>query len=402
MSWRSRQQALTLICTVKAEAGAALPAELERSRELLLQAFRGLMTLHWARLLVLPAGAGGSELVLEFAYDGSLEEFAGALWARAGGALGRVLEHCDVPSPPRDSASFQRFAVEHSIRAEAAYTAHEGLSVTRIRNDAALDRLLQLELDRSRAPETVAELGPFEIARSLQIHAHADPALRFERVERPREVRDLRAPLRGRYLELVAAVWLLALLELGQALRALGRPRPAAGPSVESSAASGTLGALAQILEIKPGKLRLFLLRLALWLLHGWLRQRPVSEGYALEQVHGLRWLILPGHRLLCLAHVDVAPAALLARLGRRERRALSLVWLQTVGFPSGIRRLLVGAGAEALLRQWLDQSLVSTPIWFSAYPTLAALEIEKNHRVRELLSGELDQERASELCALL
>lgn len=401
MSWRSRQQALTLICSVRSEARDALLADLERSSEPFQAVFRSLITLHTARLLLVPAGER-VELVLQFAFDGPLAEFSEALWARGGGALARVFEHCELERAPHDAASFHRFAVQRSLRAGAAYTAHDGLSATRIRNDAALDRLLQVELDRSHSLEAVAGLGPFEIAATLQARARAEPGLRLGGVARLADARDPGAPLRGRHLELLAAAAVLPLLELWSALRALAEPRSPAPPPPEVRELSRTRGALVHLAQIKPGRLRWFVLNLVLWLLHGWLRQRPVAEGHALEQVHELRWLILPGRRLLCLAHTDVGASALVARLGQAERRALSLLWLQTVGFPGGVAALAFGSRREARLRRWLDESLLPTQIFFSAYQALAATEIERNHRVRELLSGDLNPERAVELCALL
>jgi hypothetical protein len=403
MNREARQRALTLICPVRSGAGSALVSDLAELGERMQQGFRSLPAVHFARFLLLPGGGTEAELLFELGFDGSLEPLLAALWASAGGELTRVLQHCESQEPVASAAAFQRFVERHATRAEAAHTIHEQLTVSVIRNDARLNRLLQSELDRAQAVNAIEAHGPFEIASALQAHARTAHGTWLSRQSRDvRPAFDRLEPIRRRFLDVLLAVALLPLLEMGAWFASLTRraQTPALGSEPSDLLRSG--GALAQLLAVKPGRLRLFVLRLLLWLTHGWLAQRSASDGHALLHVHHLRWLLLPGPRLLLLGHADVGPAALLSRRGRAERLLSSLIWLQTVGFPGGFWATLLGSRREAALLAWLRGSLLASELWYSAYPWLTVGTIERNHRLSELLSRDLDRERAAELCALL
>lgn len=403
------RQALTLICRVRSGARAALESDLAGSREALERAFCALQGLHFARLMLLSNAESDSELVLELCFDGLLAPLLAALWLRGGDALTRLFGHCEFQEELSDAAAFQRFAARYALRAEAAYVAHGELSAQLIQRDAALEYLVQGELDRAQPRELLAEHGPLEIALDLQARARAASVPLLGRAERGserasehRQALDRLAPIRWRFFDVLITAALLPLLEFWPWLLALFGRAPAPAARAEQSAALRAPGAVAQLLCVKPGRLRLHLLRVLLWLTHGWLRQRTGTEDGALSHVHDLRWLLLPGRRLLLLAHSDVGPAALLARRGPLERRMSSLIWRQTVGFPAGIGSALLGSRREAVLLNWLEATLLSSQVSYSAYPWLTVAQIERNHRVRELLSAELDRDSARELCQLL
>ncbi|HWA74992.1 MAG TPA: hypothetical protein VG937_21785 [Polyangiaceae bacterium] len=398
----SKQQALTLVCEVRSESQRALRAELSLLASALEEAFRSLPSLHFARFVVIPARAASEELVLELGFEGALEPLLVALWAIAGGYLIRVFRYCHSTELPADGRSFSRFCARHARRADAAFAAHDGLSVAVIHNDVALDRLLQAELDRAVEAEAVAEHGPLEIATTLQSRARANHGTWLGSVGREQQRRDPLAPVRGRLAEVLLSLLVLPLLAFGQALSGLfRRTRVPVGEGADSLLLREQ-GPCAQLLRLKPGRSRLRVVRLLLWLIHGWVGQRASGLGPALSHVHSARWLILEGSRLLFLAHTDLGPGALLPRRSAWERRLSALIWLQAEGFPSGLRAVLGGDRREAALREWLRRSLLPTAFWYTAYPGLSVSEIERNHRVRELLGRNIDRERALELCALL
>lgn len=403
MTLAPRQQALTLVCVVRSGAEESLRAELAALGESLQEAFRALPSLHFARFLLLPSAAADAELVFELGFDGALAPLLAALWAIAGSLLLRVFRHCQSSELPRDAGGFANFVARHGRRADAAYAAHDGLSVAVIRNDAALDRLLQAELDRAVAPEAVADHGPLEIAVTLQERARAAPGAFLGTLVRAGDGRrDPLEPIRRRLGDVLLSLALLPLLELGQALLALSRPAKNVSKATLDSPLLREQGPLAQLVPVKPGRFRLWLLKLLLWLSHGWLGQRAGGHGRALSHLHNARWLILPGRRLLFLAHADLGPDALLASRSAWERRLSALIWQQSQGFPGGLRFAFSAARREAALREWLRRSLLPTELWYSAYSGLTVAEIERNHRVRELLGRNLDRELAGELCALL
>lgn len=407
MSREPGRQALTLICRVRSGARAALVADLAQLKEPLERAFCALPSLHFARLLLLPSAEPEPELLLELCFDGLLAPLLAALWLRGESALTRLLRHCESTEALDDVAAFQRFAARHALRAEAAYVAREELSAQVIKRDAALEYLLQTELDRAQPHEALAAHGPLEIALDLQARARAASVALLNPPERERERERAPGlgclePIRWRFLDVLSLAVLLPLLELWQWLRALWGRAPALTAAAADSSALRAPGAVAQLLVVKPGALRLHLLRVLLWLTHGWLRQPARAHDGALSHMHDLRWLLLPGSRLLLLAHTDVAPASLLARRGPLERRLSSLIWRQTVGFPAGIGAALWGSRREAALLSWLGATLLTSEVSYSAYSWLTVAQIERNRRVQELLSAELDRERARELCQLL
>jgi hypothetical protein len=270
-----------------------------------------------------------------------------------------------------------------------------------IRNDAALDRLLQAELDRAQPGEALVNHGPFEIASALQAHARAVPGTWLGSVSRRApSTEDRLEPVRTRLFEVLLAAVLVPLLELWHWRPSLLRARRQAPSENELGPALRTGGAIAHVAALKPGRWRLSLLRLLLWLAHAWFSQRA-ANGHALQHVHHWRWLLRPG-RLVLLARADLSPATLVGRRSGWERFVSSLIFLQTVGFPLGIAAVLMASRREAALLGWLNGTLRVSEFWFSAYPSLTVTEIERNHRLRELLCRELDEKRAGELCALL
>jgi hypothetical protein len=319
-----KQQALTLVCEVRREAERPLRSELALLASALDEAFRALEALHFARFLLIPAPASSEELVLELGFDGPLAPLLDALWTIAGGLLSRIFRHCDCSELPADGPSFARFCARYARRADASYRAHDGLSVAVIHNDVALDRLLQAELDRAVEAETVAEHGPFEIATALQSRARANRGTWLGSVRREDDRQDPLGPVRGRLPDVWLLLFALPLLALGQALGNLLRgERMFTGDGADSSLLREQ-GPAAQLVRLKPGRLRLRLVKLLLWLFHGWLGQHASGPGPAVSHLHSARWLLLPGSRLLFLAHTDLGPGALLPRRSAWERRLSS------------------------------------------------------------------------------
>jgi hypothetical protein len=123
---------------------------------------------HFARCLMVPALLDGDDEPLEPAqaymlfsadFDGSLEEWSGAVANRIGPDLDRVFEHCENYPGSRDQRAFLGFLLEHRVEAGFSVISYPA-TVAAIRKSLALRRSLRELAVLSQ------ELGPSELRRA--------------------------------------------------------------------------------------------------------------------------------------------------------------------------------------------------------------------------------------------
>jgi len=142
---------------------------------------------------------------------------------------------------------------------------------------------------------------------------------------------------------------------------------------------------LAGVSILKAGLVRRVTLRLALWLIgeSGTRRSRP---GFIdkIGSIHFAQWLRLPGtNRLVFLSNYDGSWQSYLEDFIARLREGLTSVWSNTLDFPKTTNLVAGGAGDGARFKRWARRQQRPTRFWYTAYPHLTNSHIRTHAAVR-------------------
>ena len=407
-----RQQALTVALPVRAAEVDPLDAWLTTRARAVKERLVGVTSLHFGRFVLVPPslvpapddGASVPALLLvESNFDGELDSHLAELWREAGEELGALLAHCAGWRAPGDAATFAAYMRAHLREASAYFVAHPGLTVVRVRADARLRAAVGRYFDAHRAE--LVGLSGVDVVRRLRagLVARGDGALLEPGEPRPREPgRSAFAVLVGHAGALVSTLARALIFDLVEWLRALWHdraPREATPEALErlgrEEAGRRQLG-LTHVARLKPGAFRRGALRLALRVTDELTRSAsPSGRLGGIESIHFARWVLLEDGRLVFFSNYDGSFEAYLGDFIERASRALTMIWSNTRDFPTSFAWVIGGASHEARFKRWTRAHQVPTPLWYSAYPELSVGEVLENARLREVLTGKLDEASA-------
>ncbi len=154
---------------------------------------------------------------------------------------------------------------------------------------------------------------------------------------------------------------------------------------------------------LKPGPVRQFTIRLIFWLI-GTFTPRIFKPGF-LEQIgtiHFARWVTVPGTRdFLFFSNYGGSWESYLEDFITMAHRGLTGVWSNTVGFPKTESLILKGATDGERFKRFARASMLPTPFWYSAYPTLTTANIRVHDGIRRGFAGAFTDEEAIDWLAL-
>lgn len=164
---------------------------------------------------------------------------------------------------------------------------------------------------------------------------------------------------------------------------------------------------LASITTVKPGIIRGWLLRLALFVINllsrFWFNRGELG---GIPTILSARWVMIDGgRRLLFLDNYGGAWESYLNEfIDLAAVKGLNAIWSNTFvsvddrryGFPASKFLFWKGAQAEQPFKAYVRQSQVETIVWYGAYPTLSVVNINANTSLRQSLFkplnyGEID-----------
>lgn len=164
---------------------------------------------------------------------------------------------------------------------------------------------------------------------------------------------------------------------------------------------------LASITSVKPGFVRRWLLRLALFVVNllarFWFNRGELG---GIPTILSARWVMIDGgRRLLFLDNFGGAWESYLNEfIDLAAVKGLNAIWSNTFvcaggkryGFPASKFLFWRGAQAEQSFKAYVRQSQVETIVWYGAYPTLSVININANTALRQSLFkplsyGEID-----------
>ena len=401
--------------------------------------FPALESVHFARFVVLPASADGArDLVFSTAFDGPEERHLAELCARARTGLTAVFEHCVGFSAEASTtnAALLQYLVQHRLRHGALHVGYVGRAVGDIEDEERVRRFIEQKLDAEQG--TVAIPKSSVAIRRKIIDWVQNDALRVALEPRDAPIGPTRvdgwkrsavggiaialgllggavaaALLDGivgvalyvTALAIAAGILLLVLRHHEETDPAKTDTDYASGQSLAEDEDFGIRNQLTHLVDVKPGRFRLVLLRAVLFAIE--LRARfqfYKGDLGGLETIHCAHWVILPGTkpRLLFISNYDGSFERYLGDFIEEAGKGMTAVWSNTVNFPRSRYLLLDGATNERVFKAWTRENQVRTQVWYAALPEISIRNVNDNSTLRDGLRGYMTEESADTWLRLL
>lgn len=443
----STQGVLTVVAPIVPDRVEALTAVLDGLQGALdgtsagppLIDFPAVESVHFARFVVLPASADGArDLVFSTAFDGPEERHLNELCARAKAGLAAVFEHCVGFSAEAktSNAPLLQFFAQYRLRHGALHVGYVGRAVGDVEDEEQVRRFIEQKLDAEQGTSAIPK-SRLAIRRKI-IDGVKKGALRGmveprDAVIGPTRVEGWKRSAVGGItvvLGLLGGAVVAALLDgivgvglyvaalaatagvLVLVLRRLEETDPAktdtdyaSGQNHAEDEDFGIRNELTHLVDVKPGRFRLNLLRAVLFAIE--LRARfqfYKGELGGLETIHCAHWVILPGTkpRLLFISNYDGSFERYLGDFIEEAGKGMTAVWSNTVNFPRSRYLLLDGATNERVFKAWTRENQVRTQVWYAALPEISIRNVNDNSMLRDGLRGHMTEESAEAWLRLL
>jgi hypothetical protein len=366
--------------------------------------------LHFARFVIVEAATGGDTAVYDLPpskwptslaflgdCDGPSDSFLADLVARAGGGLRQIFACCRDFSADGDLLAWMK---RHEHLPSASYVNWIGRTVQQVREEQALHRALvgHLQNGGGDAPEREAPVVLRDrLARFVDAERQAGRLTLSPEAPTPvdRRLRDaahkVGVPLA---LLLLAPFLLLASPLLAYQLRARETTDPSFHPRPDRDHVARLAALEDQDVtnqftvfgDVKPGHFRLWTMIFLLWLLN-YSTRHIYNRGYLtrVQTIHFARWVFVDDRkRLLFASNYDGSVASYMDDFINKVAWGINLVFSNGVGYPRTDWLVKRGARDEQKYKRTLRRHQLPTDVWYNAYPGLAAVDLERNTRIRE------------------
>lgn len=375
--------------------------------------FAALGSVHFARVFLLPGDdtlAVGPTLVYMADVDAPVEAHLRRLAELDDGALATVLA-CWAGYAEGDLAARVSWLCAHRVPAAATYVHQIGRDLDRVLAEAELRREISDYLD-GQGWEDHTDV---EVHRAVRGFVASRPDLTWaldapagtELLFRLRESTHAVGVLALALLALPVITPLLPAWALAIALRE-ARDVPETEPA-DPAAVARLLAIEDQAVQnpftaagtIKQGMVRAVTMRTVLLGLDWACRHLYGHEDLAgVRSIHFARWVpVDDGRRMIFASSYDGSQESYMDDFIDRLAWGINAVFSNGEGFPA--TRLLVGGGArdEQAFKNYLRRHQLPS-VWYSAYPTLSARNIDDDTRLRDGLRRDLGTRAAQEWLA--
>lgn len=140
--------------------------------------------------------------------------------------------------------------------------------------------------------------------------------------------------------------------------------------------------------QVKPGRLRLFTIRMGLLLLD-YTARHLYRRGYLtrIKTIHFARWVLLDNNRRVFFAsNYDGSAESYMDDFINKVAWGLNLVFSNGVGYPRSHWLIKGGAENEEVYKRTLRRNQLPSESWYKAYPGLTAVDMDRNSRIRTVL----------------
>jgi hypothetical protein len=374
---------------------------------------RDISTLHFACWVILPTEPGiPSELVFESNHDGDTETHLKELVARAGKGLDAIYSLCEgyPAGGAQNPEAIAGYLRAHSVSTPAFYIGCPGQSLGSVRNAIAVRKEIETFLDELGQTEPISQMSP------IQVYARI-----AERLKQPDATRPQVSPITLDGYGARAKQNLILLLLVGIPLILLTLPllalfvialrineiRDAKAPLPPPLTVDPRLfevediyvqNHLTTLVDVKPGKFRLYTLKGVLWLIN-LLARTYFTTGQlgGIPTIHFARWILMDNdRRLLFFSNYDGSWASYLGDFVDKANYGLTAVWSNTDRFPPAQWLFFGGAQHIEAFKEWSREHNVFAPIWYSAYPDETLWNLQKDIRIRDTVGKPLSEAEAS------
>jgi hypothetical protein len=383
--------------------------------------FAGLTGLHFARLYLLEetADMAGRPIPASLVYmsevDAPQRHHLAALAGLGAAGVDQAFQHCvGYPGPAPRRRARLAWLRRHRVRASAFYVNTVGRGLAQIRQEALLRDALEDHLDRRDHTGRTAT----EVRAELRAHAARHPDLAWAARPpappsvffRAREAIHLVAVPAVLLLALpvllaVVPVWLV-LLRIDERRDRPFTQRPALAHLEELAACEDftTQNPFAVVGFVRPSLLRRLTFRAVLFAADYAVRHVYNHASLAgITTIHFARWVPLDGWRRMTFAsNYDGAVEAYNDDFINIVWWGLNAAFGNGVGYPPTRWLLWGGARYEQQFKHTLRCHQVAVPVWYTAYPSLTADNIENNAQIRAGLRGDMTPAQAQDWLARL
>jgi hypothetical protein len=396
--------------------------------------FSDLSTTHFARWVIIPedkAKGYKPHLAFESNFDGGLDEYLKDLTRNAGKGLDQIYANCEgyPAGGTGDLEAFGKYIRDHSLKYSARYIAYRGRKVKDIHNNTRLRQKIEEYLDKEDRSHALDGISTAAIRRRIQEFSLQAKAKDTELATKPLKISSL---WRQVTLVLLAASALLILfpvpvfwvplplvvrlpifftplLLLGIFLFVLRRHERADLQSkvefvpVEDAIFSRenhqVQNQLTHLVEIKPGRFRLYTLKAVLGVINlaakfHWYK----GDLGGIPTIHFARWVIIDDNkRLLFFSNFDGSWENYLGDFIDKAAVGLTGVWSNAVEFPKTEFLFLKGATDEERFKEWARLKQIPTQVWYSAHPDETVQNILNNFEIRNNIEPTLNEEQTKQ-----
>ena len=380
--------------------------------------FAALPDVHFARLFVLEDAADldgeliPASLVYMADVDGSVDRHLRRLASRAGAGLDDVFGYC-VGWP---KAATDRERVDwlrgHCLQPAAYYVHKVGRTVSQIRDEGTLRAEVETMVD---ATEATGESSAAAVRDRVREQVRARPELAW--ALRPAAGPGLIARLRDTAHKVVPAAGVVLALPIVLPVVVAGlvairvqesadqpdieRPDSDHVHEVERYEDFAAQNPFTAIGLIKPGPVRRVTMRVALAGLNWGCRHLYARDNLAgVRSIHFARWLPLDDERRVVFASsYDGSQESYMDDFINRLSWGVNLVFSNGLGYPRTRWLVFGGARDETAYKRYLRRHQVPTVVFYSAYQTLSARNVDDNSLIRDGLrrTGDSDDDAADE-----
>jgi hypothetical protein len=422
------QDALTIVAKLDPQRMAALQASMDVLRQDPARndilPFGALPGCHFGRVVVLPATRDlhgheiAPQLLMLSDCDGSADGHLEALVDTVGAGLDRLFGHCkgypeNLGNGTGRSARLA-FLRDRQVRTKANYVHRPGRTVDQIRGEAKLYRSLQGYLGEQR----LRGIGPLEARKQLRRHVEHTPELSWALSAPPSIGLGYRARSALHATTLPLALTLLGPITIPAALVLvlLVRLQELRDASEDERPTPEHVRELAQLEDffahngftaggfVKPGLVRRAVVETVLPLIGYGTRHLFTRDSLAgVKTIHFARWIPLDGgRRVVFCSNYDGSLESYNNDFIDLVAWGLNLVFSNGQGYPRTRFLVLEGAEREQEFKDFLRRHQIPTPVWYSAYPELTAVNVVRNAKLRAGLRGFMTERQARQWLRLL
>ncbi len=369
--------------------------------------FNSLSAVHFACWCVLRSTADSANpnniypdtLVLETNYDGDLGAHLDELITKGGKALDAVYGHCqDWPSGgASDRSAVLAYFAKHTVATTAFYIGCPRHTVGDILNARGVREELETFLDTEDKKAPLTQSTPGQILSKVQAFLSSGSSVKPVASEVTLEAQS-RESIRNLILTVAIALPLVLILlpfilifyivlrinEIRDAK--LVEPPLPVDPRLFGKEDIFIQNHLTTLVDVKPGKFRLYTLKTVLWLI-SILAKTVFITGQlgGIPTIHFARWLFLENNRrLLFFSNYDGSWASYLGDFVDKANYGLTAVWSNTDRFPPSENLAFGGAQHIEAFKDWSRQHNVYAAVWYSAYTDETIMNLKNDIQIRD------------------